>query len=528
MKEIRASGRNAGAIVSNEPNREPNTEADPQSGAAPEVEANGPSTEERSSSPETGSDSSADEAPAQAEPATEVERDPSSSGPSEGEAIAGETAPAGSGDETPEAREAEAADDAPASESSAEAKDEPSKGKDAPREKGGGPRKIKDPALARAFRSRRPVEGKIVEVIKGGYEVRIGRSRAFCPHSQIDPVQIDKPEEMVGKTFLFRIHQFRRGGEDVVLSRRALLEEEMAEEQSAVRATLIEGAVMQGHVSGVTDFGAFVDLGAGVQGLVHISELSHGRLRRVQDAVSVGDTVQVKVLKIDGKRGRISLSMRSAQDDPWKDATERFEVGKVYPGTVLRLADFGAFVEMAPGVEALAPAREFPPAPGDWREGLDPGTQRDWVVLSVDPRQRRMSLVPEVEGVPYDPDAVQAGKTVNGKVQKVERFGVFVWLGPGKVGLMPVVWSGVPQGQRLDSRFRAGQDVEVRVVDISEGGRRIRLAAPGVEADPDEVRGGRKPDREAAKRAAEMSANGQFGTSLGDVLRAALDRDKDA
>jgi ribosomal protein S1 len=129
--------------------------------------------------------------------------------------------------------------------------------------------------------------------------------------------------------------------------------------------------------------------------------------------------------------------------------------------------------------------------------------------------------------VPYDPDAVKAGETVRGKVQKIERFGVFVWLGPGRIGLMPAVWSGVPQGRRLDASYRPGQDVEVQVVEITEGGRRIRLAAPGVEADPSQDRGGRGVDREAAQRLAEASDDGQFGTSLGDVLRAALDRSKD-
>ena len=118
-------------------------------------------------------------------------------------------------------------------------------------------------------------------------------------------------------------------------------------------------------------------------------------------------------------------------------------------------------------------------------------------------------------------------RTVRGKVQKIERFGVFVWLGPGKIGLMPSVWSGVPQGRRLDASYRPGQDVEVQVVEITEGGRRIRLAAPGVDADPNEARGGRGPDREAAQRLAEASDNGQFGTSLGDVLKAALNRNKD-
>ena len=131
-------------------------------------------------------------------------------------------------------------------------------------------RKVHNPVLMRAYRSGRPVEGTILRVIKGGYEVRIGKARGFCPHSQVDLHRENHPEEQVGKSYPFRVTQLRRGGEDVVLSRRVLLEEDRADEAKAVRATLVEGAVMQGHVAGTADFGAFIDLGAGVTGLVHI------------------------------------------------------------------------------------------------------------------------------------------------------------------------------------------------------------------------------------------------------------------
>jgi small subunit ribosomal protein S1 len=388
---------------------------------------------------------------------------------------------------------------------------------------------MKDPALARAFRSHRPVEGKVVQVIKGGYEVRVGRTRAFCPHSQIDLHRTDDPEAYVGRTLFFHVNQFRRGGEDVVLSRRAVLEEEQAEEASAVRATLIEGSVMQGHVSGIADFGAFVDLGAGVQGLVHISELSHTRQKRVSDVVKVGDTVRVKILKLEDGRGRISLSLRLAEKDPWENTGQDFQVGQAYPGTVRRLADFGAFVEMRPGVEALAPAREFPPSVAGWNEGLEPGTESKWLVLSVDPDQRRMSVVPAGDDPGAFASAIEEGGETRGKVQKIERFGVFVWLGPGNVGLMPTVWSGVPQGTRLDARYKIGQDVDVRVVEISDGGRRIRLALKGIDVDPSEVADGRRGGGRSDSRRADsvVSADedaGPFGTSLGDVLKAALKR----
>ncbi len=393
-------------------------------------------------------------------------------------------------------------------------------------------RKPKDPAVARAHRTKLPIEGTVVGVIKGGYEVRLGKSRAFCPHSQIDTVRVEDPESFVDRTLPFLVTQYRRGGEDVVVSRRALLEEERAEEAKAVRATLIEGAVTQGHVVGVAPFGAFVDLGAGVQGLVHISELSHRRVTTVEEAVAVGDTVQVKVLRMEKDGRRISLSVRRAEKDPWAGVGERFPVGTAHEGKVVRLTDFGAFVEMEPGVEALAPAREIPPTSSDWREGLEPGSSRSWRVLSVDRKRRRMSVVPDVEGLPTAPLELASGTTIEGRVQRIERFGVFVWLAPGQVGLMPAPLSGIPQGTRLDSRFRTGDAVKVQVVDVEQGGDRIRLAAEGVDPDAiaaDGSRGqGRAPrrgpsrDREAAPTSTSSEDAGTFGSSLGDALRAAL------
>ncbi len=397
-----------------------------------------------------------------------------------------------------------------------------------------------DPALARAYRTHRPVNGKVEAVIKGGFEIRVGKSRAFCPFSQIELHRSEEPEQHVGQSYPFKIIQFRRGGEDVVLSRRALLEDRNQEEAKAVRATLIEGALMQGHVAGIADFGAFVDLGAGVQGLVHISELSHARVTRVGDAVQVGQTVQVKILKLHDKGGKISLSIRQAQDDPWNEVQTRFLVGSRYPGTVRRLADFGAFVEMSPGLEALAPAREFPPREQDWTEWLKPGTAMEWIILAVDTSRRRMSILPVAEGMPEAAVKLEAGAELTGLVQKIERFGVFVWLAPGKVGLMPTAFTGIPQGSRMDSHFTVGGEVAVEVLDIADGGRRIRLAAQGdgvarARAEAEKPQGERRkrsdgpdnrdrsPDRGDPAREEDQ---GTFGTSMADLLKAALEDKK--
>jgi small subunit ribosomal protein S1 len=380
-------------------------------------------------------------------------------------------------------------------------------------------RKSRFPALVRAFRSGRPVEGKITEVIKGGYEIRVGRARGFCPHSQIDLHREDEPERQLGRTYMFRITQLRRGGEDIVLSRRAILEEEREEEAKAVRATLIQGAVMQGHVVGTAPFGAFIDLGAGVLGLAHISELSHNRVQKVEEAVRVGDTVRVRILKLK-ETGRISLSIRGAEEDPWADVEKTFEVGRVYPGKIQRVADFGAFVELAPGVEALAPASEFPPASRGWNDGLEVGTTRDWHVLSVNVKARRVSVTLPGEAGATEP--LVEGSELAGQVQRVERYGVFVWLGPGRVGLMPRAMSGAPEDADLVRRFPIGDRIEISVVEIADGGRRIRLCKKGVKPRHEKEE---EPAPEPEAPPAPEAPPETFGTSLADKLRAALGQD---
>jgi len=372
----------------------------------------------------------------------------------------------------------------------------------------------------------------VEKVIKGGYEIRVGPARGFCPHSQIDLQREDEPERQLGRTYQFKITQLRRGGEDIVLSRRAALEDARSEEAKAVRATLIEGALTQGRVVGMAPFGAFVDLGAGVLGLVHISELSHERIRGVDEAVQVGQAVPVRVLKLK-ESGRISLSIRRAREDPWADVDQRFPVGSVHPGTVQRLADFGAFVELAPGVEALAPASEFPPAVGGWKAGLAVGSHGDWYILSVDRRGRRISVTPPGTGaVPHE--ALVQGAEVVGFVLRIERYGVFLWLAPGRVGLMPRGLTGVAEGADLRGRFAIGDPVEVTLTSIEEGGRRIRLCRKGIQAGAEApstpVPPAAKPAKPAkpaepakpAKPAEEPPPT--FGTSLADKLRAALAR----
>jgi small subunit ribosomal protein S1 len=407
------------------------------------------------------------------------------------------------------------------------------------------PAKPRDPAVIRAFRAGAPIDGTVEKVIKGGYEVRVGRSRGFCPHSQIDVHRVDNPDEHVGKTYAFRILQLRRGGDDVVVSRRALLEAEHSEEMKAVRATLIEGAVMTGRVTRIAEFGAFVDLGAGVTGLAHLSELAHGRVVRASDVVSVGDRVPVKITKLDEATGKVSLSIKQAITDPWESVPQLFEIGKAYPGKVKRFAEFGVFVELRRGIEALAPAREFPPTETDWREGLEADATRDWIVIATDPVRRRITIIPAFDGWDGLLGArIEPGAKLKGRISKAEVFGVFVWLGPGHVGMIPRVWSGAANGPGFERRFPAGAEIAVEVVDVQEGGKRIRLAVEGVDRDAAEAAqahrreaparpkrelrpsGPRHRDEAPAPQHASAS-QGAFGSHLGEALKAALGKRED-
>jgi len=406
------------------------------------------------------------------------------------------------------------------------------------------PRKPRDPAVIRAFRAGHPIDGLVEKVIKGGYEVRVGRCRGFCPLSQMDVHRVENAEEHVGKTYAFKILQLRRGGEDVVLSRREILEAEHTDEMKAVRATLIDGAVMTGRVARLTEFGAFVDLGAGVTGLVHLTELAHGRVVRSSDIVSVGDRVPVKITRLDDATGKISLSVKQAVTDPWESVPSSFVVGKAYPGKVKRYAEFGAFVELRREIEALAPAREFPPSSGGWRDGLVVDAVRDWIVIAIDAGRRRITVVPAfTEWESLLNASFEPGTHVTGKVVKAEAFGVFVWLGPGRVGMVPRVWSGSGDGPGFEQRFVPGSDIAVEVVDVAEGGSRIRLSVVGVDRDAAEAARAaalrprpaspeRRPASEGPRRrevappsVQAPDPGGGFGSQMGEALRAALKRD---
>jgi len=253
--------------------------------------------------------------------------------------------------------------------------------------------------LEDAFAAGLPVEGKVDKVIKGGYEVRIARQRAFCPLSQIDTVRTTDPAVHEGHVYPFRIMEYRDGGRKFVVSRRALLETEQQARAVEVRKSIAPGDVMTGRVVSVRDFGAFVDVGAGVQGLLHVSEMAWARVSDTAEVVQPGDEITVKVLRVDEATQQIALGLKQLSADPWTQVSSTYAVGKVYAGHVTRVMDFGAFVELEPGVEALAHASTFPPAgpSGGWSKTVTPGMAGHFEILNIDLDKKRIGVALVVE-----------------------------------------------------------------------------------------------------------------------------------
>jgi small subunit ribosomal protein S1 len=257
--------------------------------------------------------------------------------------------------------------------------------------------------LAEAFRSGLRVEGRVERAVKGGYEVRIGRQRTFCPFSQIDVVRTD-PSAHEGRVYEFRVTEYREGGRNIIVSRRALLEEAQRAAATAVRASIVPGAVMAGRVASIRDFGAFIDLGSGVQGLLPASEMTWSRGAHPSSIVEVGQEVTVLVLHADHEKEKITLGLKQLMADPWLRVQETYKVGAIHTGRVTRIAPFGAFIELEPGIEALAHASSFAPtgAKEGWSSGVRSGDAVKVEILTVDGASRRIAAAPVSDAASHD------------------------------------------------------------------------------------------------------------------------------
>ncbi len=274
--------------------------------------------------------------------------------------------------------------------------------------------------IVQAYQHGIPVEGLVTASIKGGVEVQVSGLRAFCPLSQLELRYVDSPERFVGQRLAFKISRYEEGSRgrrpNIVLSRRALLEEEAKAKAAETRARLVPGAILRGKVTALTDYGAFVDLG-GLEGMLHVSEIGFARTAHPKDVLEVGQELDVQVLKVEPPRDskhseRISLSRKALERDPWKDAVERFPAGSRVKGRVMRLETFGAFIEVAPGLEGLAHISELGAGRriGHPREVLSLGQDVEVTVLGVDPAKRRISL--SLEDPAVRAERVERGETM--------------------------------------------------------------------------------------------------------------------
>lgn len=375
-------------------------------------------------------------------------------------------------------------------------------------------------ALEQAFKEKQTIVGRVSEVIKGGLRVDVG-VRAFMPASRSGARDQADLEKLVGQEIQCRITKLDTAKEDVVVDRRAVLEEEAAKAKEQRFLQLNEGEVLHGTVRTVTDFGAFVDLG-GFDGLLHVADMSWGRVAKPSDVVKPGDTLEVKLLKINRETRKISLGLKQLAPDPWSVAAEKFTVGDRVKGTVSRITDFGAFVELAPGVDGLIHLSEM-----SWskkvRKPADVvkvGEMVEAVVLAVNAAEHRIGLgLKQALGDPWEEAQKKypVESAVDGTVTSLQKFGAFVDLGDGIEGMIHI--GDISREKRLDhpsEMLKVGQAVRAQVLEIDKARRRIRLGMKQLEpTSVDEYIGEHQSGETVSGRLIEVSG-GRARVELGE------------
>lgn len=391
-------------------------------------------------------------------------------------------------------------------------------------------------ALEDACASAIPVDGRVIGPCKGGYTVEVLGKRAFCPSSQMEV--LGEGEEVAGRTMQFLVLRIENRGRNIIVSHRALLDREREENLQKVLATIQEGSQIEGKVSRLAPYGAFVELAPGVEGLIHISELSWSRVAKADEAVNVGDTVTVKVLGIEktDKGTRISLSRKQAEEDPWTHIADHFAAGTVVTGKVVRLMPFGAFVEIAPGIEGMVHISEMA-----WgrrvnkpEEIVAPGDTIAVKILDIAEDARRIALsIREAEADPWlgIEDRFAVGATVEGTVESQSTFGIFVTLAKGVTGLLPMQILKNAKKQEEYTALTPGSPITVVVQRIDTQARKISLSIEGYHPEPREKAQKAQPRRESKDRRdsgdssdwkTHTNVGGAGGVSLKDLLADAL------
>ena len=377
-----------------------------------------------------------------------------------------------------------------------------------------------------------PVDGRVTATCKGGYTVDVMGKRAFCPGSQMDAAAMTDPESVVGRTMPFLITRVESRGRNIVVSHRALMERERQENLVKVLAEIKEGDMLEGRITRLAPFGAFMEVAPAVEGMIHVSELTWTRIANADEAVAPGDTVRAKVLSItqDSKGNtRISLSRKQAEGDPWAGAEDKIAAGTVVQGRVVRLAPFGAFVEILPGVEGLVHVSEL-----SWtkrvhkpEEILTAGETVNVKIKEFSLERRRLSLsLRDAEGDPWAQagELFPVGKEVTGTVESRAQFGVFVSLAPGITGLLPNAVAKNAKGEAAAAlaKLDKGDTVTLIVQAVDTAQRRISLApegcAPAAEAQDTSW-------KKHASAAAPVESSGGMGL-MAQALQAAMQKKK--
>ncbi|MBV9180862.1 MAG: 30S ribosomal protein S1 [Acidobacteria bacterium] len=342
--------------------------------------------------------------------------------------------------------------------------------------------------IEKAYDDKTNIKGFVVDRVKGGLSVDVGGVRAFLPGSQVDLKPVRNLDGFKGQELDVRVIKLNKKRGNIVVSRKQLLEEDQAEKRSKTLEHLEEGAVLTGTVKNLTDYGAFVDLG-GLDGLLHITDMSWGRLTHPRDLVNVGDEIHVKVLKFDKDKQRVSLGFKQLTPDPWLDAAERYPIGARVRGRVLSVTDYGAFVELEQGIEGLVHVSEM-----TWSKRMKhpskivkPGDEVETVVLNVNPTERRISLgLKQLEQNPWEQlhDKYPVGSVVEGRVRNLTDFGAFIEIEEGIDGLVHVSnLSWTKRVKHPSEVLKKGEKVKAQVLAIEPEHRRLSLGIKQMQPD---------------------------------------------
>lgn len=340
-----------------------------------------------------------------------------------------------------------------------------------------------------AYENDEPVRGALIKKIKGGVVVDLMGVDAFLPGSQIALRRVPNVDELLGQTFDFKIIKLNKRRRNIVVSRRVILEQERAGKREKLMKELQKDQIRKGVVKNITDFGAFIDLG-GVDGLLHITDMSYGRIQHPSEMVHIGQELEVKVLDIDWDRERISLGLKQLQSYPWKDVAEKYPVGTRVSGKVVSITNYGAFIELEPGIEGLVHISEM-----SWTRNVrhpsklvSIGEAIEAVVLKVDPNEEKISLgMKQTEQDPWMmlPEKYPVGTRLNGKVRNLTSFGAFVEIEPGIDGLIHISdMSWTKRVQHPSEVVKKGDAVDVVILNVDAENKRISLGLKQATEDP--------------------------------------------